>query len=121
MNKGKKAVMIGSLLALSLMVGCSSQSATDAGKRSTSSSSPSSASSGQVAETNVQDIFQQTCAGCHGQNLEGAVGPSLQKIGSKMNENQILEVITKGRGQMPRGLVPEEEAKKLAAWLAAKK
>lgn len=115
MNKRKKAVMTGSLLALSLLVGCASQSATHDGHGSTS------ASSEKVAKTNALDTYRQSCAGCHGQNLEGSVGPNLQKIGSKLNEKQILEVITKGRGQMPSGLVTGEEAKSLAAWLASQK
>jgi cytochrome c551 len=119
MNKRKKAVMIGSLLALSFLVsvGCASQSASSGRNESIS------ASSKQVTngETNPQDMFRQTCAGCHGQNLEGYVGPNLQKIGNKLNEKQILEVITKGRGQMPGGLVTGEKAKSLAAWLASHK
>lgn len=117
MSKGKKAAMIGSLLALSLLVGCNSQTATHEDHGSTSAPSQTQ----KVTKASAEDIFKQNCATCHGQNLEGYVGPNLQKIGSKLNEKQILEVIKNGRGQMPGGLVSEDQAKTLAAWLAAKK
>ncbi|MFP3381571.1 cytochrome c, partial [Bacillus sp. SIMBA_069] len=57
----------------------------------------------------------------HGQTLEGAVGPNLQKIGGQLNKDQILEVLNKGKGAMPPGLVKGADAETLAAWLADKK
>lgn len=117
MKKGKKSMMIlGSFLALSLMAACSSQSETDHRQHQGMDSNSTS-----TQKISAEDTYKQSCASCHGLNLEGAVGPNLQSIGNKMDEKQILEVITKGRGQMPGGLVGEEEAKSLAAWLVNKK
>lgn len=66
---------------------------------------------------------QASCQGCHGVNMEGGMGPNLQKIGSKYNAEQIEEIIVKGKaGGMPPGLMKDEaEIKKLAEYLASLK
>lgn len=71
---------------------------------------------------NGEDLYQESCIGCHGQNLEGASGPNLQKVGAKYSESEIEDIINNGRGNnMPGGLVSEEEATELANWLSEKK
>jgi hypothetical protein len=47
--------------------------------------------------------------------------PNLQKVGSKYSADEIKEVIAKGRGSMPGGIIQGEDADKVAEWLAAKK
>lgn len=79
------------------------------------------APSGGYDAATAEALFKNTCAGCHGQTLEGAVGPNLQKIGSTLNKDQILEILKNGKGQMPPGLVKGNDAETLAAWLADKK
>ncbi|RAK19951.1 cytochrome c551 [Anoxybacillus vitaminiphilus] len=69
----------------------------------------------------AEDIYKQSCASCHGQNLEGQVGPSLEKVGSKYSKDEIKQIIEKGRGSMPGGLIQGEDVDKVAEWLAAKK
>lgn len=66
---------------------------------------------------------QKSCVGCHGNNMEGMVGPNLQKIGSKLDANQIAEIIHKGKPPgMPGGMIKDEaEIKKLAEYLAGLK
>jgi cytochrome c551 len=84
--------------------------------------SPSTtAPSGSYDAATAETLFKNTCAGCHGQSLEGAVGPNLQKIGSELTKDQILEVLNKGKGAMPPGLVKGTDAENIAAWLADKK
>lgn len=70
-----------------------------------------------------QKIVDQKCSSCHGGNLQGAIGPSLQKIGSKYSKAEILDIIKngKGGGKMPGGLISGNDADKVAEWLAAKK
>lgn len=125
----KAAVMLG-CLALLFMVGCGSQSSdtgtTDSGSQQATESEPADSgnesqdkgASENVAydEAKAKGIYQQSCVGCHGQNLEGGVGPALK--GNNLDEKQILEVLENGKGQMPAGLVSGEDAKNLAAWLA---
>ncbi|WP_400162339.1 cytochrome c551 [Brevibacillus sp. TJ4] len=79
------------------------------------------APSGEYDAATAEALYKNTCAGCHGQTLEGAVGPNLQTIGSQLNQEQILEVINNGKGSMPPGLAKGEDAQTLAAWLADKK
>jgi len=69
----------------------------------------------------AEQIYQQNCANCHGQNLEGQVGPSLEKVGSKYSADEIKNIIVQGRGSMPGNLIKGEDVDKVAQWLAEKK
>jgi cytochrome c551 len=69
----------------------------------------------------AEDIYKQNCASCHGQDLRGQVGPNLEKVGSKYSKDEIKQIIEKGQGGMPPGLIQGEDAEKVAEWLAAKK
>lgn len=67
-------------------------------------------------------IFKQNCSSCHGQNLEGAVGPNLQKIGSTLSKEEITNILKNGKsGGMPAGVVKGEEQQIIAEWLSKKK
>lgn len=51
-----------------------------------------------------EQVYRQNCIGCHGVNREGnpaASIPSLVDVGTRLSHDQVLEVITKGRGVMP--------------------
>lgn len=63
----------------------------------------------------------QTCAGCHGGNLEGGSGPALSDVGSRLSKEEILDIIENGRPGMPPGLLKGDEAENVAAWLADQK
>ncbi|MGE6257369.1 cytochrome c551 [Heyndrickxia sporothermodurans] len=70
----------------------------------------------------AEKLYSQNCASCHGGNLEGAVGPNLQKIGAKYSKNEILNIINKGKsGGMPAGLLKGDDANTVATWLSQKK
>lgn len=73
------------------------------------------------AAPNPEEIVKQTCTSCHGANLEGSVGPNLQKIGSKYSQDEIKTILMNGRGNMPAGLVTSDVAAKVAAYLEGKK
>lgn len=82
--------------------------------------------SNNVSDTSPSDpaaIFSQSCASCHGGQLQGGYGPNLKKVGSAYSKQQILDIINKGKnnGKMPAGLISGADAEKVAAWLAAKK
>ena len=73
-------------------------------------------------EVNAEQIVKQTCTACHGQNLEGNIGPNLTKIGSKYKPEDIENILKNGRGGMPAGLLKDEsEVKAVAKWLSEKK
>ncbi|MFD0768038.1 cytochrome c550 [Bacillus sp. CGMCC 1.60114] len=71
--------------------------------------------------TKPDEIVKQNCTSCHGDQLQGAVGPNLQKVGDRLSKDQIQEVILKGRGNMPPGIIPADQASKVADWLSKKK
>ncbi|SFK10850.1 MULTISPECIES: cytochrome c551 [unclassified Bacillus (in: firmicutes)] len=107
----KKLLMIVLGTSLALTVGACGK------KEESKPSSPGQEASADSSEK----IFQKSCAGCHGNDLQGLSGPALQKVGGKYGKEDIEKIITKGRGAMPAGLIQGEDAKKVAEWLAEKK
>jgi mono/diheme cytochrome c family protein len=55
------------------------------------------------ADATGEEIYLQLCANCHGDSLQGAVGPSLGAGSDAANQpDEFLRVsITEGRGRMP--------------------
>ena len=81
----------------------------------------SPAPSGNYDAAAAETLYKNNCASCHGQNLEGAVGPNLTQVGGKYTREQILEILKNGKGGMPGGLVKNDDAENVASWLADKK
>jgi cytochrome c551 len=82
----------------------------------------SKGTSDSAAGGDAQKIYSQKCSSCHGDNLEGKVGPKLASIGKNLDKQQILDVIKNGKpGGMPAGLISGDDADKVATWLASKK
>lgn len=76
---------------------------------------------------NAVQIYQTDCITCHGDNLQGSIGPSLQHVGSKMSATAIAHQIDVGGGPMP-GYGPDEQQiltnvqiQELTKWLSTKK
>ncbi|MBP29040.1 MAG: hypothetical protein CMH16_06940 [Methylobacterium sp.] len=72
--------------------------------------------------TQASTLFANTCAGCHGEKLEGGVGPSLVCVSSQYSTGKIAQIAQYGKGRkkpnpMPSGLATTEEAMLLARWL----
>lgn len=104
---------------LLFVAGCSS----DSGETSDDAESAEN-NTGAVAEdtANAEEIYSGNCASCHGGNLEGGMGPSLETVGANMSETEIADVIKNGRGQMPAiTQLQDDEVQELASWLAEKK
>lgn len=76
---------------------------------------------GETASAGVEEIYQQSCASCHGGNLEGRNGPELTNIGAQIDRDEILDAIDNGRPGMPGGLIQGDDAENVADWLAEKK
>ncbi|WHY71537.1 cytochrome c551 [Fictibacillus enclensis] len=93
-------------LAMLLLAACSSNNADEKKKYH----------EGQNMEA-AESIYKQNCASCHGNNLEGGTGPSLEKIGSKYSEKEIMSVILRGRNGMPAGILTGGDARLVAEWL----
>ncbi len=67
-----------------------------------------------------ETIVMKSCVGCHGNQLQGARGPSLQKIGAEHSKDEIKDIVTNGKGAMPK-MLEGEEAEKVAEYLSKKK
>ncbi|MDZ5470960.1 cytochrome c (plasmid) [Bacillus sp. 31A1R] len=68
--------------------------------------------------SNPEDIYQQSCIGCHGADYSGGVGPALKGVGDKLSAEEIENILVNGQGSMPPGLVKPENAPAMAEWLA---
>ncbi|XJZ26931.1 cytochrome c551 [Bacillota bacterium Lsc_1132] len=110
--KKKLVVLFMGITLVMVLAACGGRSDTSKGGGTTSTAQGGDA----------EKIVNQKCTSCHGGNLEGSVGPSLQKIGAKYSKDEILGIIKNGKGGgMPKGLISGNDADKVAAWLAAKK
>lgn len=74
----------------------------------------------ESASATPEELYgQKGCAGCHGGNYEGGVGPALK--GTALSVEEITDVLTNGKGTgMPGGLVPGQEAA-MAEWIKSLK
>ena len=80
-------------------------------------------STGSSTQSEGEKLTMKSCATCHGGNLQGMGNtPDLNKVGSRMSEEEILNIILNGTDKgMPAGLIKGEDAEKAAAWLAEQK
>lgn len=70
----------------------------------------------------AEQLYDNNCASCHGGNLEGAMGPSLETVGAKYSQDEIVDILDNGIGQMqPQNQLSDDEKEELASWLAEKK
>lgn len=115
------ALGLGTTLALAACGGSDDSSSDDSSSTKEESTMNDDSSKTETA-VDAEKIFANNCASCHGNNLEGNVGPNLTKVGSKYSSEEIQEIIKNGKGQMPAGILKEdEEIVAVADWLAAKK
>lgn len=64
------------------------------------------------------EVLVRNCIGCHGTDLRGRSGPSLEVVGEKYSQEEIATIILNGMGRMPKMKnFNEEQADILAAWL----
>jgi quinoprotein glucose dehydrogenase len=66
----------------------------------------------------LTSFYATKCQTCHGENMVGGVGPSLENVGHHMYYDEFQSIVTNGRGPMP-GLVhvDEETLKALFTYL----
>ncbi|TWT04885.1 cytochrome c551 [Planomicrobium sp. CPCC 101079] len=114
MKKGLLTLMLGSALALGACGG-------GGGGETTTEPAPAEGGSGS-SSVDPEQVVQQNCISCHGENLEGAGNfPALNNVGSRLSQEEIRSVIDNGQGAMPADIIEGEEADAVAEWLASKK
>lgn len=72
---------------------------------------------GSVELAEPEEIYAQSCAGCHGKDLSGNNGPDLQKVGDSFSAEEIRDIILEGYGDMPPVQLSPEESEALSEWL----
>ncbi|AMO86839.1 cytochrome c551 [Solibacillus sp. FSL K6-1781] len=79
------------------------------------------ATNGETAEIDGKNVVQQSCATCHGGQLQGGSAPALNQLGAKYSEEEILDIILNGKDRMPPGIVKGEKAEAAAEYLSTLK
>ncbi|HJV17307.1 MAG TPA: cytochrome c [Bacillales bacterium] len=74
-----------------------------------------------AAASKPEDIYKQSCIACHGDQYQGTVGPALKGVGKKYSKEELIDIVTKGKGNMPPTQVSAEQAPVVADWLATLK
>ncbi|QZT35475.1 cytochrome c [Caldalkalibacillus thermarum TA2.A1] len=59
-------------------------------------------------------VVQQSCVSCHGENLEGGMGPSLHGITEKYTREELYDILVNGIGSMPAGTARGHEEEVIA-------
>jgi|SRR5699024_1916351 len=106
MKKWLTAVLFGTLLVLGA---CGGGGSDDNGSEDTGSTDSAAG----------EEVYQQNCASCHGDDLSGQAGPSLETVGADHSADDIKDIIDEGPGNMPAGLVSGDDADAVAEWLAS--
>ncbi|MFT3933008.1 MAG: PQQ-binding-like beta-propeller repeat protein [Chitinophagaceae bacterium] len=73
--------------------------------------------------THGNGLYLKNCAACHGADRKGSgtIFPTLQNIGSKRSENDIINLIKTGSGRMPAFVqIPDADKKSIAQFLLNK-
>lgn len=80
------------------------------------------ADKGATTTPEGEEIAMKSCIICHGGELQGqANAPAINDVGSRLSEEEILDIIKNGKGTMPANTVKGEDAEAVAAWLATQK
>ncbi|OEF97810.1 c-type cytochrome [Desulfuribacillus alkaliarsenatis] len=67
---------------------------------------------------NAKRWYNQSCALCHGEQLEGRLqNPPLLNTAKKYTADQVYTIIIDGRGDMTGGFLQGDEARAVAEWL----
>lgn len=76
-----------------------------------------------VDEAAAMTIYKSSCLSCHGDQLQGQLGPALSSVGTSMSADQIRKQIENGGGGMPafKGQLTDDQIQTITNWLAAKK
>lgn len=80
------------------------------------------AEKGATTTPEGEEIAMKSCIICHGGELQGqGNAPAINDVGSRLTEEEILDIIKNGKGTMPPNTVKGEDAEAVAAWLATQK
>tara|TARA_B100000287_G_scaffold141905_2_gene133618 strand:+ start:1062 stop:1352 length:291 start_codon:yes stop_codon:yes gene_type:complete len=69
-----------------------------------------------------EEVYEARCSSCHGANLEGRVGPSIDSnsASASMPDAYWVQTITKGKGSMPAVRLSETEVQLVIEYIKSK-
>jgi mono/diheme cytochrome c family protein len=67
----------------------------------------------------IKQLVSSNCAGCHGADLKGKVGPQL--VGTKLSEEEIVKILKEGKGSMMPGNLAAGKEAEVAKYLKSLK
>lgn len=108
------------LLGAGLVLGACGGGGEDAGGDTNTGGNGGNGGGGDTT-AHAEEVLNQSCISCHGQNLEGGMGPALNDVGSRMSADEIRDVIENGQGQMPGGLISGEDLDAVVDYLSQQK
>ncbi|WP_138751414.1 c-type cytochrome [Paenibacillus sinopodophylli] len=94
---------------------------TACGNSSTTNKSKNNSDEGKHVQNSAAEIiYKKKCMSCHGTDLQGRSGPSLQHIGSKLSEDEIVHIVANGQRGMPKfeKRIPPEDIQRISKWLS---
>ncbi|OXM88334.1 c-type cytochrome [Paenibacillus rigui] len=102
------------------MAGASSSSSSAKSADGTVSISSASSSSGFGK---AEALYKDNCMVCHGDKLQGDIGPNLTKVGTRLTKEQLLAKINLGSKSMPpfQKTLQADQIQELVSWLATQK
>lgn len=78
---------------------------------------------GPSGDATGEDIYIETCAGCHAADLSGGVGPALgpDSNAAAQSDEYLVRTITEGRGRMPsfRQTLSRQQIERVVDYLRA--
>lgn len=120
MKKKLIAVLFGAVLILGACGGGGDTNTND-GNVNDGNNNVNNEASNNVDVSAAEEVYQNKCAGCHGDDLSGVSGPGLQEVGAKFSAEEIADIIENGKGSMPAINLDDADRDALAEWLAEKK
>lgn len=69
----------------------------------------------------AEEVYSRNCLSCHGDQLQGGVGPELATVGDRMSQEEIAGAIMNGVGAMMpafKDALTTEEISHLSKWLS---
>ncbi|WP_338551311.1 c-type cytochrome [Paenibacillus sp. KS-LC4] len=76
-----------------------------------------------IQSSDPEMIYKKKCMSCHGTDLQGRRGPSLQNIGSRLTEEEIIDMVANGKNGMPKFKknISAEDIQSVSKWLSGLK
>ncbi|HIS28647.1 MAG TPA: cytochrome c [Candidatus Avamphibacillus intestinigallinarum] len=108
--------VVGIVLVIVISVAGNNQRATLEKEANGDNQTEEKSEGGETADP--EDIFKQSCASCHANDLSGDFGPDLRKVGKDHSADDIKKIVLEGQGQMPAQDLSDDEATEIAEWLA---